>query len=205
MSVAEISTWVARQAGRRDAIVARIEKLEDARLEASRNVKAAEQARAVIQEVARRTQQQLQYHISEVATLAMQAIFPQPYNLIVEFVERRGRTEADIWFERDGQQIDPLSASGGGAVDVAAFALRVSLLSLSGKARAAIIVLDEPFRFLSRDLHSKAALLMKEVSRRLGLQVVMVSHSPDLVDGADAVFSVRQMRKQSIVSRELTA
>jgi ATPase involved in DNA repair len=145
-----------------------------------------EEAQKIIQEVAQLTQAELTYHLGELVTLAMAAVFDDPYELELEFVQRRGRTEADIWFVRDGKRVHPLSASGGGAVDVAAFALRVSLWSLQAPRSRPTLLLDEPLHFLKgNDLPEKGARMIKELSERLGVQVIMISHIPDQIAGAD--------------------
>ena len=151
-----------------------------------------EEAQTIFQEVAQITQKELEYHVSELVTLAMAAVFDNPYELEVEFVQRRNRTEADLWFVRDGKRIHPLSASGGGAADVAAFALRVALWSLSPKKTRPILILDESLKFLKGgDLPEKGAEMLQEISRKIGLQVIMVSHIPEQVSGADQRIQVK--------------
>jgi len=147
-----------------------------------------EEAQGIIKTVAKQTQEQLEYHVSELVTLALSAVFPEPYELVLRFEERRGKTEADLLFFRDGEEFSPMDASGGGPVDVAAFALRVALWSLRRPRSRATMLLDEPFRFVSRDYQPRASQMLKEVSGRIGLQVIMVSHSEDLIEAADRVF-----------------
>lgn len=154
----------------------------------------AEDARAIIHEVAQTTQKELEYHISEIVTLALSAVFDNPYKMVLEFVQRRNRTEADILFEREKERIRPIDAAGGGAVDVAAFALRVAMWTLKRPRSRNTLILDEPLRFLSRDLMPRAAAMLSEVSKKLGLQIIMVSHSPELIEGADKYFEI-EMRK----------
>ena len=105
-----------------------------------------EQAKEIIREVGMKTQQQLQFHISDITSLALEAVFPKPYKLVVEFVQRRNKTECDLYFERGGKQVDPLSSSGGGAIDIAAFALRIASWSLQRPHSRATIILDEPLK-----------------------------------------------------------
>lgn len=156
-------------------------------------------AQSIIQAVAQRTQEELKYHIEDLVSLALAAVFDEPYRLRLDFVIKRGRTEAEIWFERDGERAHPLTASGGGAVDVAGFALRVALWSLSLPRSRAVFVLDEPFKHLSADLQPRAGQMLREVSQRLGLQVIMVSHVSDLVEAADRVFEIRLKGGESFV------
>lgn len=152
------------------------------------------EARELLAIVALETQEQLRYHISEIVTLAMDAVLDEPYALEVDFVPKRGKTECELWFVRDGERIKPMDASGGGAVDVAAFALRVAIWSLRAQRTRAVIILDEPFRFLSSNLQPRAGGMLKELSTRLGIQFIMVTHSEALAESADKILQVR-MRK----------
>lgn len=158
-----------------------------------------EEAQVIIQNIAQITQQQLEYHISEIVTLAMASVFDEPYELKVEFVQRRNRTEADIWFVRNDEKIDPMTACGGGTVDIASFALRVALWSLSKPRTSSILILDEPMRFVSRNYQSKTSAMLKTISEKLGLQIIMVSHSEDLIESADNHISVNLRKGISYV------
>ena len=109
-----------------------------------------EKARLIIQKVAKATQAELEYYISELVTLAFASVFPDPYEFDVAFEEKRGKTECRMRFLRNGHEVNPLSGSGGGPLDIASTTLQFTIWSLN-KTRA-IIGLDEPFRFLSRDL-----------------------------------------------------
>lgn len=153
-----------------------------------------DRAQIIIQTVAKATQEELEYKISELVSLALEAVFPNPYKLHLDFEMRRGKTEADLAFSRgkSEERIDPLSSTGGGAVDVAAFGLRVASWNLERPQSRAVLMMDEPFRFLSRDLQSKASYILREVSRSLGLQIIIVTHEQTLIESehTDKVFDV---------------
>lgn len=163
------------------------------------------EAQAIIQQVANDTQNNFVCRIADIVTTALDAVFgASAYEFDIEFVQKRGKTEVEIAFVRDGNKIDPLSASGGGAVDVASFALRVavwSLLKNSGRPVLDTIILDEPFRFLSRDLQPLAGQMLKLLSKKLGVQFIMVTHNQDLIDCADAVFEVTNKNGESHVKQ----
>lgn len=154
---------------------------------------AHEQAREVIKEVGQKTQQALAFHISDISTLALEAVFGKDaYNLVVDFVQRRNKTECDLWFERAGQRINPIDGSGGGAVDVAAFALRVASWSMERPRTRPVIILDEPMRFLSQDLQPKASEMIKELSEKLNLQFIIITHESELTHQAQKIFEMKQ-------------
>jgi DNA repair exonuclease SbcCD ATPase subunit len=157
-----------------------------------RRLEQHEQAREIIKQVALKTQQQVRFHLADTVTASMQAVFSDPYALRVDFVERRGRTECDLAFERGEDVIDPLSAAGGGTVDVASFALRVAAWAMQRPRSRALLVLDEPFRYLSEDLLPRAGDMLRQVSAELGLQIVLVTHADELAAAADKVFEVRK-------------
>jgi hypothetical protein len=158
--------------------------------EKGRSLRQHEQAKEIIRTVGLQTQQQLQISISDITSLALEAVFPDPYTLEVEFIQRRNRTECDLYFMRDGNKVDPLTASGVGAVDVAAFALRIASWSMSTPHSRNTIILDEPFRFLSKNYQEQASLMLKEISKKLGIQFIIISHEEALTEGVDKVFNV---------------
>lgn len=162
--------------------------------ELKKKQKSAEKALVILQEVAKKTQEELEYRISELVTLALGSVFPDPYEMKLVYEIKRDKTEASIVFERGKKQFDPISCVGGGAVDIASFALRVALWSLAPRKTEPVLILDEPFRFVSEDLLEKAGLMLKEISKRLNIQIIMVSHLGSLIQEADKVFKVTQAK-----------
>ena len=84
-----------------------------------------------------------------------------------------------------------MEASGGGTVDVAAFALRIASWSMQNPKSNNTIVLDEPLKNLDASLQEKGSIMLKEVSKRLGIQFIIVTHEEVLTSFADKVFPVK--------------
>lgn len=146
-------------------------------------------AQALIQEAALETQAKLRVHLTAIATAALAAIFPDKgYEFDVQFETKRGRTECVLQLRQGDVTTDPMVAHGGGVVDVLSFALRASFWSIS-RTRP-VLVLDEPMKFLSQDLREAAADMLRDVSTKLGVQVIMVTHIPEFADVADKLFEV---------------
>ncbi len=154
-----------------------------------RRAVAIDTAQALIQQVARDTQEKLKYHIEDIVQLALDSCFPDQYDFRVDFEIKRGRTEASLTLLKDGNPMNPMDANGGGIVDITSFALRLAAWSLSKTDN--VIIMDEPFRFLSRDLHPKAGQIMKRLSHKLKLQMIMVTHSEELIEQSDRMFTNR--------------
>lgn len=188
-----------RMKGRKEQLVQSLENAETQLKQTKREIRDHERAITVVKEVGLKTQQSLQYHIADTVSMALESVFDDPYLMSVEFVQRRGKTECDLLFNKQGNFINPLSASGGGAVDVASFALRVASWSMQQPKTRNVLLLDEPFKNLSEGLLPKASEMLKQISDKLGLQIIMVTHSDPLIESADKVFQIQQKRRKSIL------
>lgn len=192
--VAFFQSKLDRLKGRKEQVRLSKESVEKTLLEIESEQKDLEEAQAIVQTVAQATQTELEYHVSELVSLALEAVFPEPYKMALDFELRRGKTEADITLvDISGAKIDPMTSTGGGVVDVASFGLRVTCWSLKTKRTRPTLILDEPFRFLSSDLQQKASIMLKELSHRLGIQFIIVTHEKELIEGkVDRLFEIRK-------------
>ncbi len=176
--------------GQRELLIRQMNEAEELREKHSGMLEVALQARVLIQVVAERTQKRLEWHISNLVTTALASVFPDPYDFSLRFVQRRNKTEADLIFSKNGNESDDLlNTAGGGVVDVAGFALRIALWAI--RKNRAVIVMDEPMRFLSADLQQKASDMLKEISSKLRVQIIMISHLQGLIASADRVIEVK--------------
>lgn len=203
MTPQEARRELERRKGQRDGVKGEILAFEQKVEETNVRGCVIRDVQGILQVVAQATQKQLEYHVSGLVSLCLSAVFPDPYTLNLDFELRRGKSEADITFSKKsegaGEKISPLDASGGGAVDVACFGLRISLWTLQRPRRRSTIVLDEPFRFVSRDLQERASSLLKQISERLGIQFIIITHEPNLLEAADKVFEVEMVDRKSVV------
>lgn len=144
---------------------------------------AAEEAQLAVQTVAQAVQTQAHERIASVVSRCLSSVFEEPYKFKIIFERKRGRTEAQLVFERNDENVDPMSASGGGVVDVAAFALRMSCLLLAKPKLRRVLVLDEPMKMLSEGYRERVATLFTTLAEELGVQLIIVTHQPEFVQG----------------------
>ena len=155
-----------------------IDREQDALDTATQRVKNAEDAQEILQLVSKATQQKAHEKICGVVSNCLEAVFgKEAYKFQINFEMKRGRTEATLRFLRGELDVDPISASGGGAVDVAAFALRAACLVLHRPRLSPVLVLDEPFRFVSAEYQDKIRMMLEEMSEDLDVQIVMITHN----------------------------
>jgi len=201
-SVQSLRNLLEQKKGKRDHLLQQIRDTRHKVRSQRVSLQEHEQAREVIRSVGLKTQQQLQYHISDITSLALEAVYENPYTLEVEFIQRRNKTECDLFFSRNKERIDPLSAAGGGAVNIAAFALRVASWSMQRPRSNNALILDEPFGNVSQDLLPRASEMLKQVAVRLKLQIIMITHAEELAATADKTFRVKLLRGVSETEEE---
>jgi DNA repair exonuclease SbcCD ATPase subunit len=82
--------------------------------------------------------------------------------------------------------LPPEDHVGGGVIDLLGLSLRFSIWSIMARRTAPIFFLDEPLKWLKGGgMPEKGQELISQISKQLGVQVIMVSHAPELIAGAD--------------------
>jgi DNA repair exonuclease SbcCD ATPase subunit len=191
MTVGELSIKVERLKGQQQQVNKQLRETRVSLGHAKSELGVTEEAQALIQLVAKETQDQLRYHITELGSMALEAVFGEGISLDLEFMEKRGKTEARLVFMRGDKPTDPLEADSGGAADIAALALRCSLWSMKRPRLRAVMVLDEPLKNINdgtRGMQERAAEMIKQISEKLGMQFLIVTMLPELEEIADKVF-----------------
>lgn len=141
----------------------------------------AEEAQRIIQAVSQSLQQSAHDQIARIVTRCLGAIFDEPYTFQIRFDRARGKTEAKLLFTRDGLELDdPINEASGGAVNLAAFALRLADLMISRPARRKFLIMDEPFTGVNRGLASRITELLEGLAKEMGIQIVFITQDDGL-------------------------
>lgn len=137
-------------------------------------------------------------------THALHDVLGQPIALKVEQEWKRGGATMTFHIERAGEREDIMRGQGGSVANILSTGLRIFALARLDPARhRRFLVLDEQDCWLKPDLVPKFVRLVHETGRRLGFQILMISHHDveafeDLADrvyrlipGEDGVRAVR--------------
>ena len=199
-NIQNLRNQLERKKGERDQLQQIIDTLKQKIQKDKRMAIRHEKALEIVKQVGLITQKQLEYHLSEQVSLAMEAVFDDPYTLKVNFLEKRGKTEVELLFCRRDMEFPPEGNAGEGAIGVASLALRLAYWSMrNDKKVRPLMLLDEPFiRLKGEDANRRALAIVKEISKSLGLQIIMVSDErvsrEDIIANADRVFRITQDR-----------
>jgi len=157
-----------------------------------------QKARVIVAEAGKYTQSYLKNYIESMVTTALQAVFEEDYQFIIDFDIKRNKPEAKISLKLRGEETDPKDSCGGGVLDIASFALRVVLWSIENPKSSNVIILDECFKFLHGKMEN-ASQLLKKLSKDLNIQFIIVSQLDELTQYADKAFIVTHNGKFSEV------
>lgn len=184
--------------GKRDLLQDQLDRAEIEKERLDQKYEDALFLRALIQEIAQQTMNNLSFHISNIVTAALKAIpFPDCPTFEAEFLKGRHQVECYLWFVTDGHRSKPIESAGGGTCDVASFALRLTYWSL--KKNRPSFILDEPFKYVSIDLQPHCAEMINMLSEKMGVQIIMISHLPEIDLVADKEYNISKRGRKSIV------
>ena len=151
-----------------------------------------EEARELFIAATAATQEKVKEFIEEMVSLAVQSVFGSEYWFTLESHNRRGQPEMEPIILWKQERLSPKGEVGGGVIDVVSFALRLVLWVLSSNKSAATFILDEPFKFLSKDRTDAVSSMIRGLADMLGVQIIMVSHDLGLIDTASKSWTVRR-------------
>lgn len=137
------------------------------------------QALELLQVLAEELKSQAQERIAHIVTQCLR-VFGPDYSFRIDFDTKRGRSAAAFVVVKGGVELDPVEECGGGLVDVIAFALRVATLLAARPHLRRVVILDEPFRFVSIEFRPKIAAILGALETHFKVQFILVTHLPEL-------------------------
>lgn len=169
--------------------------LDQKRMQVERNKRKVEvliKTRYVLGEVARLTQEKFKEKVEGLITMAIQAVFDRDFSFSLEFERKRNKFECRPIVLEGKDEYTPEEDMGGSIVDVIGFAFRIVLWSLEKPRTRNVMVLDEPGKWTGK-LIIKFAQMIREISHKLIIQIILVTHDQQLIDIADRAWLVESL------------
>lgn len=191
--IAEVQDHLSQLTGRYNQLIDDLDQAEAIQKQMTKREQYALEAKDLVLVVAQMTQANIGKHISDLVSLALASVWDSPYKFVIDFVQKRSNTEAELYFAQGEHKFEPLAAGAGGNADVASLALRFALWTLSHSQP--VFILDEPFRNLHGvSVNEKASVMLSELSHELGLQIIMAASEEAVLYAADKVFKLDRNR-----------
>lgn len=157
-------------------------------------------SRWVLSEVAKLTQEKFKERVESLVTMAIRSVFDRPFKFVLEFERRRNQLEAKPFVMEGTKRLTPKEDMGGSIIDIISFAFRVVLWSLERPRSRNVLIEDEPMKWTG-ELSVLAGRVIKEISGRLNMQVIMPTHDKKLIEIGDRVWHVEHDGTKSVVKQ----
>lgn len=138
-------------------------------------------------------------NMDKIITYGLSVVFP---NRGVEFkssIEERGKK---LWINLDtynnGSLVDPDNKSSVTVIE--SFLLR--MLCIIKLKKANILMLDETFAAVGKEYTENTSSLLSQMSKKLGMDILMVTHNADLNQWADQVF-LAELKNKALELKEV--
>jgi hypothetical protein len=200
------------QKGARDSITSMIEKEKQNMLTISEQLNLHSKALIFLQEQTIERRKKAKKDIEDIGTTALQYIYDNSYELILNFVEDKKKEDLGLRMEfiikntlGNNQFIETglIGERGGGIVEVVAFSLRIAALNLLGYEGPLII--DEAYKSISHDYKlDNVAVFLKQVTQHLNRQIIFATHKQDVFgEVADKMFEIQKNNDNIAVVKEI--
>jgi DNA repair exonuclease SbcCD ATPase subunit len=192
VNLSELETIITKKKAERALLISQRDEMQTSLERLQVDSEHHTKARWILAEIAKETQKNFQTKVEALVTSAIRAVFEErPFQFKLIFEQKRNKFECRPVVVEGDSEYEPKDELGGGIIDLISFAFRVVLWHLENPKSRNVFVLDEPMKFVGKgDLLMRAGRMIKEISHRLGFQIIMVTHEPELAEIADKAWQV---------------
>lgn len=191
MNLSQIREYLIKKNGVLEELGTKISKSQDSLSQLLTQQKIQDKAVSIIREAANDSQVVFLENLSIFVSEGLKTIFDKSYRYEIRVVQRgKVNSITQILHTDQGNFIDPINSVGGGVNYILSFLLCVASLILKNKENR-VLVMDEPFRFVSKDLLPKVAEMLKFLTDSYNIQFIIVTHEQELLSNLEAENIIR--------------
>lgn len=186
---------------RRQAVDAR-----ESAVSARNKARTSQWAHDLLTKLADRKREEVRVRVERIVNAALRAVFGPTISFRFDVTTLRGvvAIRPEVGFSVKGGPVHFVGVDqvAGGVVDVVSLAVRVAVLLSRRPALRPVLIADEPLKHLSDEYLPAAAEMLRRLADECGLQMLIVSHEPDVSLRAHRVFRVTRPAGVSAVTVE---
>lgn len=138
-------------------------------------------------------EQVLREKIDNIVTRGLRLVFGEGYKSKLAFGISRGqavtKTRLITNIGEHELEADIATGHGGGITNFCAVLYKILVLALVRPAQRKVLFLDECFKNLSQEYLEPASMFLKEISDKLGIQLVIISHRREVQEIGDVIYN----------------
>jgi len=193
--------WSIFTQGQRDALRKSVKNLEKSIDSKEKDKNVYIEVRDLFASVGKATQDMLIQYFENLGTSLLKTIYGDEYRFSLVFEIKRNKSECSPKIMKGDIQVDLKDEVGVGVVDILSYAMRLAIWSLQKPRTDPIFLLDEPFKYVSKDKMPLVGEALRELTENLGAQTIMISHDEELIDIGDSAYKVEINNNVSEVKR----
>jgi DNA repair exonuclease SbcCD ATPase subunit len=173
------------------AYAARAQYLESMRenvRSAETSLKNLQECGVILNSLTTASQQVLKDRLEGIVTYALSRVFEREFKFIVEFRQSRANVIVEFKLASEETAWEPVSLQdgrGGGVCEIVGFIMRLVFLMYLKSQQRQIMVLDEPFGWVSAQYVDNLMELIRELALKTGLQFIIVTHNERIAELGD--------------------
>lgn len=177
----------------RDTKLKQLEELNKERSETLQNIDVRVRTINFVESVASSERTRVKEKVEKLITSCLHAVYDDTYSVEFDYGIKNSKTSVEIYVNRkckNGMEVKrTIDGLGGGVADTISLPLKLIVLMNDNKFDK-ILIADEPGKHLDIKRIEKFASFIKEISDKLGVQIIMSSHHECMSDYADNIHKI---------------
>lgn len=147
--------------------------------------------------VQKATRDQTKEQFEKLVTYAIQYIFEDNnFEFALEFDRRGalGTLDFNIKTPELKEKADIIDTDSGGLINIVSLALRLVILETLIPKNEGFLIFDESFKNLSEEYINQASQFLKDISRKINRQIIMITHKEQFKIHADNIINLDKLK-----------
>ena len=150
-----------------------------------------QQSRAILMTEGEQMQKEFSDYLQSLVTLGLRAVIDRPYEFKIAFKNERGKPVCPVKILENKHELIPKEDVGHGALDIGGLVFQISMIPLIDNVLP-FLWSDEPTRNIGTGEEArKIGIVVKEISRKLGMQLIINTHDEALMEAGDRVWEFK--------------
>ena len=148
------------------------------------------------------SQEELLSKVEKFVSYGLSTIFGEDYQFVAELNVEGKDLKVEFYVRTRDLATSVTTAKGGGVAEVVSILLQLFFVVALGDKFAPFVLMDTAMLHISPEYHAKVSALLKELSDKLNLQIVLIANVNEYGAYADKVYRFNQVGGHTRVEEE---
>ena len=202
--ITDLKTQINIQKNSNSNTNSKIQQLNSNIEQSQNNLRLGIQAIDFIEKCANHERSIVKDRVEAVISDALKQIYGNEYSINFDYSMKRNKTSVDIYLTKHtkiGDVVRKQDGFGGGVSDVISLPLKLLVL-IALKDNAKVLIADEPGKHMDQRI-DKFGYFLKQVSSKLGVQLIILTHHASLAQFADTVYQISMQDEVTTLVQKL--